>query len=442
MSVKFSSKMSAVLVAAGCSVGLGNIWRFPYVAGENGGGAFLLVYLVCIILIGFPVMMSELAIGRATRKSAVGAFRELGGAWKYLGFNGVLAAFLIMGFYYVVAGWTAEYFVYAVDGHLSSISDMGGYNELFTSFVSNPWKPIIYTWIFVAVTHLVIFMGVQKGLERVSNVLMPILFIILIALCVNSLMMPNSLEGVKFFLYPDFSKFTADSFLQAVGQSFFSLSIGLGALVAYGSYIPDDSNLRTTSLQVMALDTSVAILAGLIIFPATASVGLDPMSGPALVFEALPAIFNTLPMSGLWASIFFLLLIIAALTSTMSLHEVATVFFMEELKLSRRTGAALTSIIVGLLGTAAAMSLGVNNGSSSLFDLLDYITANIMLPIGGMLTCIFVGWKLDSKIFSDELTNYGTKPFWYQKIIIRSLKYICPAVIFIIFLDSIGIIKV
>ncbi len=437
---KFSSKLATILVAAGCSVGLGNIWRFPYVAGENGGGAFLLIYLACIIVIGFPVMMSEFALGRMTHLSAVGAFSKLSKRWTWLGYNGVVTAFLIMGFYYVVAGWTAEYFILATTGDLSQLSTPTEYRELFVEFTSNPWKPVFYMWGFVVVTHLIIFMGVQKGLERVSNVLMPLLFGILIVLAINSLLLPNSMEGVKFFLYPDFSVITTDTFLQAIGQAFFSLSIGLGALIAYGSYVPREANLRTTSFQVMALDTAVALLAGLIIFPATSSVGIDPTAGPALVFETLPAIFNTLPMSGLWASIFFLLLVIAAVTSTMSLHEVGTVFFIEQLKVSRKVGATLTSLLVGTLGTAASISLCVNTDMPSLFDMLDYITANICLPVGGLMTCVFVGWRLDRKRYEAEITNDGKLPFRFMKQTIFIIKYICPIAIFIIFLDSIGII--
>ncbi len=400
-----------------------------------------MVYLLCIVLIGFPVMMSELTIGRITQQSAVAAFRQLSPRWKWLGYNGILAAFLILGFYYVVAGWTAEYFVFAVTGELAKLSTKAEYHAMFTNFVTNPIRPILYTWIFVALTHAIIFMGVQKGLEKVSNVLMPLLFIILIVLSVNSLMLPGSLEGVKFFLYPDFSKLTAQGLLQAVGQAFFSLSIGLGALIAYGAYVPKEANLRTTTFQVMGLDTAVALLAGLIIFPATASMGIDPTAGPALVFETLPAIFNMMPMSSLWASIFFLLLVIAAITSTMSLHEVATVYFMEEFKISRRRGAMLTSVIVGTLGTAASLSLCIpaTEGYTPLFDLLNYVTANIMLPLGGMMTCIFVGWKLDKKVYVNQVTNYGKLPCRYMNLILFLLKYICPIVIFIVFLDSAGI---
>ncbi len=441
----FSSKLTTVLVAAGCSVGLGNIWRFPYVAGENGGGAFLLIYLAAIVIIGLPIMLSEFLVGRQTNLSAVGAFRKLSHNWKWLGYNGVLAAFLVMGFYYVVAGWTAEYFVFSATGQLMQQTTTEGYAELFKSFVTNPWRPLIFTWIFIAVSHLIIHLGVEKGLERVSKVLMPLLFLILIILAVKALLMPNSWEGVKFFISPDFSKVTTQTILQAVGQAFFSLSVGLGALVAYGSYIPQDANLRTTALQVTLLDTSVAIIAGLIIFPACFSAGIDPQSGPALVFQTLPAIFNTMPLSSLWATIFFLLLIIAALTSTMSLHEVATVYFLEEWNIPRKKGAILTSIIVGVLGTIASLSMGVWSGftigGKNLFDLFDYVTANIMLPLGGLLTCIFVGYVMDKKLVEKQMTNSGKYGNLYYKNMRFLLRYICPIVILVIFLDSIGLIK-
>ncbi len=442
----FSSKLTTVLVAAGCSVGLGNIWRFPYVAGENGGGAFLILYLACIVIIGLPVMLSEFAVGRATQMSAVGAYTQLdreGGRWKWLGYNGVLAAFIVMGFYFVVAGWTAEYFVFSATGELAKYESVESYARLFESFVTNPWRPLLFTWVFIAMSHTIIHFGVEKGLERVSKLLMPLLFIILIVLSVNSLLMPGSWEGVKFFISPDFSKITPQVVLQAVGQAFFSLSVGLGALVAYGSYIPKDANLRTTALQVTLLDTSVAIIAGLIIFPACFSVGISPASGPALVFETLPAIFNTLPLSSLWATIFFLLLIIAALTSTMSLHEVTTVYFMEEWGISRRNGAILTSVIVGVLGTIASLSMGVWSDFTifgmNLFNLFDYVTANIMLPLGGLLTCLFVGYVMDKRVVEREMTNAGEMGAGYFRFMRFLLRYICPIVIFVIFLDNIGL---
>ncbi len=451
METKFSSKLSTVLVAAGCSVGLGNIWRFPYVAGENGGAAFVLIYFISIILIGLPVMLSEFALGRSTHRSIVGALRALGNknglrgrGWAILGYNGTLAAILIMGFYYVVAGWTAHYFAISVTGEISNFTTTAQYHKVFEDFTTNPWKPIIFTWIFIMLNHVIIELGVTKGLERVSKVLMPMLFLILVALSINSLLLPNSMEGIKFFLQPDFSKITTNVVLEAVGQAFFSLSVGLGALIAYGSYIPRESNLRTTALQVTVLDTAVAIIAGLIIFPAAASVGIDPNSGPALVFETLPAIFNTMPFSSLWASIFFLLLIIAALTSTMSLHEVATVYMIEEWGVSRRLGTYITSISMGLLSGAASLSFGLLNGCKifgmTLFEFMDYATANIMLPLGGLFICIFTGWWIDRKIFEQQMTNFGKLKCSYFNLIYLAIRYLCPLAIFVIFLNCIGLI--
>ncbi len=442
----FSSRLTTVLVAAGCSVGLGNIWRFPYVAGQGGGGAFLLLYLACVIIIGLPIMLSEFALGRATHKSAVGAFKQLTGhKWSWIGYNGVLAIMLIMGFYYVVAGWTAEYFILSVSGELAKHTTAEEYTSIFNSFVSHPWKPVVTTWAFIILNHFIVVKGVTKGLERVAKYLMPLLFIILIVLCVNSLMMPGSMAGVEFFLKPDFSKITGSVVLQAIGQAFFSLSIGLGALIAYGSYVPKDANLRGTVLQVSLLDTMVAMLSGLIIFPAAFSAGINPGAGPALVFETLPAIFNTLPMSMLWASIFFILLIIAALTTTMSFHEVVTMYFVEEWRFTRRAGVFCASGIAVVLSVIASLSLG--NWSEytifgkSIFDAMDYVTANFMMPLGGMFTCICISWYLDKNILANQVTNFGKLKCSYIPVIFFLLKYICPVAIFFIFLNGIGIIK-
>ncbi len=442
--VKFSSKLTTVLVAAGCSVGLGNIWRFPYIAGEGGGAAFVILYILCIILIGHPVMIAEFAVGRQAHRSAVGAYRFLGGKkWSILGYNGVLTAFIIMGFYYVVAGWTAEYFTMSVTGELANATSPDEYKSLFVNFISHPWKPVLFTWIFIAVNHVIIDLGVAKGLERVSKVLMPLLFIILIVMAINSMTLPNSWDGVLFFLKPDFSKITPAVILTAVGQMFFTLSIGLGALVAYGSYIPKDADLRKTATQVTILDTSVAIIAGLIIFPAAASVGISPDSGPALVFQTLPAIFNSLPFSMLWASVFFLLLIIAALTSTMSLHEVVTVYLMEEWHVTRRVGTYITSASICALSAVASLSLGEWSGFTifgmTLFDFMDYVTANIMLPIGGLVTSVFVGWYLDRKIFEGQLTNDGKIKAGDLQLNRFLLRYLCPIALFVMFVNNLGL---
>ena len=303
-------KLSAVLVAAGSSVGLGNIWRFPYVAGDNGGGAFLIIYILCVLLLGLPLMIAEFSVGRASHLNAVGAYRKLNRRWSFLGYNGVLAAFLILGFYFVVSGWTAEYMVHSATGEIARYSTAEEYKNLFETFISNPWRPVLYTCLFVLATHFVIALGVQKGIERSAKILMPLLFVILIILSVHSLLMPGGEAGLKFLFAPDFSKVTPTTVLVALGQAFFSLSIGIGTMVTYASYFKPDTNLRHTALNVTILDTLVAVLAGVVIFPAVFSVGIEPSSGPSLVFITLPSIFNDMPLSMVWSSVFFLLLVV------------------------------------------------------------------------------------------------------------------------------------
>ena len=436
-------KLSAVLVAAGSSVGLGNIWRFPYVAGDNGGGAFLLIYIGCVLLLGLPVMIAEFSIGRASRRNAVGAYRALNPRWSFLGYNGVLAAFLILGFYFVVSGWTAEYMVHSVTGSLARFSTPEEYGSVFRNFISNPWRPVLYTAIFVLVTHFVIALGVQKGIERSAKLLMPLLFVILITLAIHALTMPGSGEGLRFFFQPDFSKVTPSTFLVALGQAFFSLSIGIGTMVTYASYFKPDTNLRHTALNVTILDTLVAVLAGVVIFPAVFSAGIEPSSGPSLVFITLPGIFNTMPLSMVWSSVFFLLLVVAALTSTISLHEVVTAYLHEEWHMSRKAAAWTTTGATMALGAVASLSLGVLGGwkicGLSIFDSLDYLTANIMLPLGGFFTCIFVGWRLDRQVLKDQITNNGALKFRIYNLFIFLLRYICPVILLMIFLDSLGV---
>lgn len=439
----FGGRLSAVLVTAGSAVGLGNIWRFPYVAGENGGAAFLLIYILSVLIIGIPIMLAEFAIGRNTHSNAVGAYRKLSKHWTALGYNSVIAPFLIMGFYLVVSGWTMEYMIHSITGEFTHVHTAEEYASLFTVFTQNPWRPVLYTAIFTLLTHGVIALGVQKGIERSARIMMPLLMIILIVLAIHSILLPNGMEGVKFLFTPDFSKVSASTFLTALGQAFFSLSIGLGCLVTYASYFKDDTNITHTALQVASIDTFVAILAGLVIFPAVFSVGIEPTAGPSLVFVTLPAIFNTLPLSMVWSAIFFLLLVIAALTSTISLHEVLTAYVHEEWHFSRRTSAWIVTAACTLLGAAASLSLGAWNwlqiGGKSFFDLLDFITANILLPAGGFFICIFVGWFLDRRFMPQELTNKGTIPLRLWPILRVLLRWVCPILILLIFFDNLGL---
>ncbi len=437
-------RLSAVLVAAGSSVGLGNIWRFPYVAGDNGGGAFLIIYILCVLIMGLPLMIAEFSVGRATHMNAVGAYRSLGNRrWSLLGYNGVLAAFLIMGFYFVVSGWTLEYFVNSMTGELAHYSTAAEYEGFFNSFVQNPWQPIVYTLLFIFATHAIIALGVQKGIERSAKFLMPLLFVALIALAVHSVMMPGGGEGLRFFFAPDFSKVTTRTLLVAMGQAFFSLSIGLGSMVTYASYFNKETNLRNTALNVTVLDTMVAILAGVVIFPAVFTAGIEPTSGPSLVFITLPNIFNGLPLSMLWSSIFFLLLMVASITSTISMHEAMTAYLQEEWHLSRRVAAWSTTLSISVLAILASLSLGVGKsisvGGMPLFDGLDMLTANIMLPVGGMFTSLFVGWVFNEKLLKAQLAHNGEISGWLFGALRFLLRWFCPAAMLVLFLDNLGV---
>lgn len=442
--VTLGGKISAILVAAGGSVGLGNIWRFPYVAGENGGGAFLIVYLACVVLLGLPIMLSEFTIGRESKRNAVGSFRMFDKRWTVAGYNSILIAVLIMGFYFVVSGWTAEYFINSITGKLSHLSTTEEYTGFFENFVANPWTPVLYAWGFIAINHFIILLGVKKGIERSSKLLMPILFLILIVMSVKSLLMPGAWAGVEFLFKPDFSKITFEVVLEALGQAFFSLSIGLGSLITYASYFNDKTNLTRTATSVMLVDTFVAVIAGVMIFPAVFSMGIEPTSGPSLVFITLPSILNSLPLSVVWSSIFFLLLVIAALTSTISLHEVVTLYLHEEWGISRHRATAMTSIVTGLLAAVASLSLGMWSeyrvGGLTFFDLLDYVTANIMLPLGGLAICVFTGWVLDREIVKRQISNYGESKARLLGLLLVLIRYVCPVVLLLIFLNSIGVI--
>ncbi|MFI3292895.1 MAG: sodium-dependent transporter [Rikenellaceae bacterium] len=440
---KFGSRVGAVLVAAGSSVGLGNIWRFPYVMGENGGAAFLLIYIACILFIGLPIMLGEFSVGRATGKNSVGAYRSLDRRWTPLGYCGMIASFFIMGFYFVVASWTADYLVCSISGELTQYSTATEYQELFNNFIASPWKLIGYTWVFLLATHVIIYLGVNRGIERISKILMPILFLILIVLSIKSLTMANSSEGLEFMFKPDFSKITPSVVIQALGQAFFSLSIASGCLITYASYFNSKTNLRTTAVQVTLLDTFVALLSGIIIFPACFSVGVMPGVGEQLVFVTLPGIFNQMAGGMVWSTAFFLLLVIAALTSTIAQHEVTTSYFIDEWHLTRPKAAVLSTVIVGVMASVAALSLSVWSGyrifDMRVFDLFDKFTANILLPLGGFFTTIYVGWRMDRKLLLDQLTNKGTLSVGIVNCVIFLLKYICPVMMMIIFLDSIGL---
>lgn len=444
--VTFGSKIGVILATVGCAVGLGSIWRFPYMVGANGGAAFLLVFAICTVALGIPIMITEFFIGRNTRSNAAGAFKKLapGTKWTLIGYNGVLAAFLILGFYSVVSGWTLEYIWQAMSGSLAGKST-ADFTTSFQDFSSSTFRPIVWTLVFVGLTHFIIVSGVEKGIERASKIMMPALFLILIVLCIRSVTLDGAAEGLSFLFKPDFSKITSSVILSAMGQTFFGLSIGMGCLITYSSYFSSDTKLQITAIQVTVLNTLVAILAGIMVFPAVFSFGIEPTAGPELVFITLPNVFEQLPFGSVWSVIFFLLLALAALTSTISLHEVATAYIHEEYRMSRQKAAWIVSVGVSVIAIFCSLSFGVLKeytiGGLTIFEAIDYLTAKIMMPLGGMFICIFVGIRIDKKILKAELTNKGTVTFYLFNTYSFFIKYIAPIAIGFIFLNELGIVQ-
>lgn len=416
----FGSKIGAVLVAAGSAIGLGSIWRFPYIAGENGGGAFVLLYFICILILGIPVMLSEFSIGSYTRKGPVKAYAQFSKWWKPLGYNSIIVSTLISGFYYIVAGWSLYYFVASLDGTLYSGEE---FHSIFESFCLS-WKEPFYTMLFILTTHIVVAQGVRKGLETTAKWVMPILFVILIVVAVRSAMMPGAREGYEFFFKPDFEKaFTMQTIISAIGQAFFSLSIGLGCLITFSSYFKKGTNLSTTAWSASMMTFFVAVLSGMVIFPAVFSIeGLKPSQGPTLIFETLPFVFKGMSMPELWSALFFLLIALAALTSTITFHEVITEYFQEHHNISRKHSARISTLISIV---ASVLCLW----SSKFFDLFDMITADVLMPLGGLFTCVFAGWFLDKKILRQALSNDGTLRVPLFGVLVFLLKWVAPILI-------------
>lgn len=445
----FGSKLGIILATAGSSVGLGNVWRFPYMAGEHGGAAFILLYIGCVLILGIPCMVSEFIIGRRAASNTARAYRSLsqGTPWMLVGYLGVLTGFLITGYYAVVSGWCFQYVYASLLGHLNGSPEF--FTSYFDAFEKDPFKPVFWTVIFLLVTHFVIVRGVRGGIEKASKLLMPILFILLLVLVVSSCMLPDAMKGVNFLFKPDFSEVNADVFLGALGQAFYSLSIGMGCLCTYASYFNRQTNLMKSAVQISVIDSVVAVLAGLMIFPAAFSVGISPDSGPSLVFITLPNVFTRafagMPLLGYIVALgFYALLALAALTSLISLHEVSTAFVQEELRTTRKRAATLITVVCSVIGAVCSLSLGkwdfVQVFGKSLFDFLDFFTGQIMLPVGGFLTCLFVGWYLPHKIVRDEFTNNGTLRGRLFHTYLFCMKYVCPVCILLIFLHQFGLI--
>ena len=447
----FGSKLGVILASAGSAVGLGNIWRFPYETGNHGGAAFILIYLGCILLLGLPIMIAEFLIGRHSQANTARAYQILapGTQWRWVGRMGVLAGFLILGYYSVVAGWTLEYIFEAVSNSFAGKTP-AEFISSFQSFSSNPWRPALWLTLFLLATHFIIVKGVEKGIEKSSKIMMPTLFIINLILVGCSVTLPGAGKGIEFLLKPDFSKVDGNVFLGAMGQAFFSLSLGMGCLCTYASYFSKNTNLTRTAFSVGIIDTFVAVLAGFIIFPAAFSVGIQPDAGPSLIFITLPNVFQQafsgIPiLAYIFSVMFYVLLALAALTSTISLHEVVTAYLHEEFNFTRGKAARLVTTGCILLGILCSLSLGVTKEFTifglGMFDLFDFVTAKLMLPLGGLLISIFTGWYLDKKLVWSEITNNGTLKVHTYKLIIFILKYVAPIAISVIFINELGLLK-
>ncbi|MCM1109961.1 MAG: sodium-dependent transporter [Clostridium sp.] len=439
----FASRFAAVATTVGSAVGLGNIWRFPYEAGQHGGGAFMLCYLAFVFLIGAPVLCAEFAMGRGTRSNIFGAYRALrpGSHWPLAGYIGITASLLILSFYSVVAGWTVEYGLASATGTLDFTDKAVGHARFVE--LTTGWRPVLWTVVFLFCNTLILLGGVTRGIERASNILMPLLFLLLIVFCVNSLTMPGLGDGLRFLFAPDFSKLTPGVMLGALGQAFFSLSLGLGGMMTYASYFSDNTRLGRTAVMTVTLDSLVAILAGVIIFPAVFSFGLSPEAGPTLVFEVLPFIFSQLPGGQAWSALFFLLLFLASLTSTVSMSEISISFFCEEKRMGRRKATLVSSAIALAGGLLCAFSFGpladVKIAGMTFFDLFDNLSSNLLLPVGAMICSIFVGWVVDRRFLRDEMTDRGLFRAPLLPVVRFFLRWICPAAIFLIFLNCIGL---
>jgi len=443
----FSSKFGIIAATAGSAIGLGNIWRFPYVAGENGGGAFLLVYLIFVLAIGIPVMLSEFTIGRGAQLNAFGSFRKLkpGQPWYLIGLMGVAAAFMILAFYTTVAGWTLEYI------YQSLINGFSGKNpeqlhSMFESFTGGSWRPLIWYALFMGLTGFIIVAGVKNGIEKYTKILMPVLFILLLVLVLRAVTLPGAGKGIRFLFQPDFSKIRASTILEALGQAFFSLSIGMGTLITYSSYIKKHEKLGQTAVFVAMADTLVAVLAGLAIFPAVFAFHIEPASGEGLAYITLPNLFQQIPGGYFFSLIFFFLLGVAALTSTISVLEVIVAFFSEELKMTRKAATWTATLSVSILGVMCVFSTSlmadVHIFGKTVFDLLNFSSANILLPLGGFFIVLFVAWVYGTEKTKRELSNNGTLKARYIPLFIFIIKFLAPIAIAFVFLQGVGLINI
>lgn len=442
----FTTAFGALMATLGSAVGLGNIWKFPSLTGTNGGAGFLLVYLAATILVGLPVMISEIMLGRTARADAITSFEKLAPRnqwwWKVIGWMGFAAALLIMAFYSEVAGWVYAYIFKSLTGEIAT-TDPKAAEAVFGQMVSNPWSSLIWQWVVLAVTGFIIAFGVSKGIEAVTRRLMPLLFILLLVLCVRSLTLSGAGDGLAFLFSPDFAKITPAVMLTALGLAFFKLSLGMGTMLTYGSYFRENQNIAGTATRVMLADLSVSLLAGIAIFPAVFAFGFEPAAGPSLVFMTIPAVFTSMPGGIVFMTLFFILTAIASVGAILSLLEVVVAILSERFGLPRKAAAISTIVMIAVLGVPAALSQGAMADFKlfglNMFDLFDFLSSNILLPVGGILICLFVGWVYGLAAPEKRLAEAGTP---VQRVVIRSVfflvRFVAPVAIAIVLLNGLG----
>lgn len=436
---QWGSNFGFIMAAAGSAVGLGNLWKFPYLAGKNGGGVFVLVYLLIVLFIGFTIMLGEMVIGRSTQLSSYNAYKKISKNWSFVGGIGVVTGFVVLSFYSVVGGWVLNYLVQTILGRIPA--DTSAY---FGSFISDPVAPIFWNMVFMAATAFIVFKGIGSGIEKACKFMMPALFVILIIISVRAITLPGAGAGIAFYLTPDFSKLTAGTVVAALGQVFFSLSLGMGCIITYGSYLGKGENLEKNSIIVPLLDTIVALLAGFAILPAVFAFGFEPGAGPGLMFITLPQVFDKMPFGWVFGILFFILVLFAALTSSISLLEVTVAYMQDHHKWHRTKAVIVLSSFMFVIGIPASLSMGIWSHviilGKNMFDFLVFIS-DLLLPLGGLLMCIFIGyvWGIDKAV--NEITEGGKIPFKLKIFWTIMIKYVAPFGVIIVFLNALGILK-
>ena len=440
----FGSRFGALVAMAGSAVGLGNLWRFPYLVGENGGAAFIIIYILLSFVICLPIFISEFVIGRRSQKNAFAAFRDLSGgsAWRWVGLFTIIVPLVVLSYYSVIGGWSVEYLLKSVSFSFTGEASQSVFHSMFTDFVSSTWAPLIAHTAFLLVTTLIVIVGIKDGIEKFSKVMMPLLFFMVVAIAIYSMTLPGASAGLDYLFNPDFSKITGKAIAAALGQAFFSLSLGFGTIMTYASYVSKKENIMFQSAATAVSDLMFAMIAGMAIMPAVFAFGLNPQSGPGLVFETLPFVFGQMPAGGVVAILFFLALLVAALTSSISMLEVAVAYLVEEKKFSRLWACVVLFAVCWVVGAVCSLSFGplsdIKIDGGNIFDFFDNLSSNILMTLGSLLTVLFVGWRLKKTDVYDEFTNGGTlsrnaKLFGVLWFLIR---YVCPLAIAAIFISG------